>query len=68
VVHSPCWIVTYKEKDWYGRILGKVSTDSIQDANLELIKSGMIWHYSYYDSEKEYAEAEKQARKNRTLG
>lgn len=57
--------VTYKEKDRYGRILGKVSTDSISDVNLEMIKSGMAWHYSYYNKEKEYADAEKEARKKK---
>lgn len=57
--------VTCKEKDRYGRILGKVSTDSISDVNLEMIKSGMAWHYSYYNKEKEYAEAEKEARKKK---
>lgn len=57
--------VTYKEKDRYGRILGKVSTDSIKDVNLEMIKSGMAWHYSYYNNEEEYAKAHEQAKKNR---
>jgi len=57
--------VTYTEKDRYGRILGKVTTDSVHDVNLRMIQSGMAWHYSYYNSEKEYADAEKEARKNK---
>ncbi|WP_313380289.1 thermonuclease family protein [Proteiniphilum saccharofermentans] len=56
---------TYKEKDRYGRILGKVSTDSIKDINLEMIKAGMAWHYSYYNKEEEYAEVHEQAKKSR---
>lgn len=47
-------------------ILGKVSTDSIHDVNLRMIKSGMAWHYSYFNSEKEYADAEKEARIKKT--
>lgn len=54
--------VTYTEKDKYERILGKVTTDSIHDINLRMIQSGMAWHYSYFNSEKEYANAEKEAR------
>ena len=55
--------ITYTEKDKYERILGKVSTDSIHDVNLRMIKSGMAWHYPYFNSEKEYADAEKEARR-----
>ena len=58
--------VSFTEKDRYGRILGKVSTDSIHDVNLCMIKSGMAWHYSYFNSEKEYADAEKDARMKKT--
>ena len=57
--------VTYKEKDNYGRILGKVSTDTILDVNLRMIETGMAWHYSYFNSEKEYADAEKGARRKK---
>lgn len=58
--------VTYKEKDRYGRILGKVSTVSIQDVNLEMIRVGLAWYYSYsyFNDEKEYAEGEKKASEN----
>lgn len=58
--------VTYKEKDNYGRILGKVSTDTILDVNLRMIETGMAWHYSYFNSEKKYADAEKDARMKKT--
>ncbi len=48
--------------DRYGRKIAKVKTDSINDISFEMIKSGMAWHYSYYDNTKVYAEAEKAAR------
>lgn len=48
--------------DRYGRVLGIVSTDEVDDVNLEMIRSGMAWHYAYYDSTPAYAQAEKQAR------
>ena len=60
-------IVEYDKKDRYRRTLGKVIVDG-RDANLEQIKSGMAWHYKYYESEqppedrKTYAEAEVEAR------
>lgn len=57
--------VTFTEKDKYGRILGKVSTDSIVDINLLAIESGMAWHYSYFNSEKKYANAEKEAKRKK---
>lgn len=59
--------VRFKNRDKYGRILGTVSVDSIADVNLQMIKSGLAWHYSYYDKTLEYAEAEKNAR-NLKLG
>jgi endonuclease YncB( thermonuclease family) len=31
-----------------------------------MIKSGMAWHYSYFNSEKDYADAEKEARRKKT--
>jgi len=59
--------VEYDKRDRYGRTLGKVLIDG-RDANLEQIKSGMAWHYKYYENEqppqdrKTYAEAEREAR------
>lgn len=57
--------VTSQKRDRYGRILGIVSTDAVADVNLEMIRSGMAWHYSYYDNTPSYAEAEKNARAQR---
>ncbi len=53
--------VTYKERDRYDRILGTVYVDD-KDVNLEMIKAGLAWHYSFYDQTAAYAAAEKEAR------
>jgi endonuclease YncB( thermonuclease family) len=59
--------VGYDKQDRYRRTLGKVIVDG-RDANLEQIKSGMAWHYKFYENEqppqdrKTYAEAEREAR------
>jgi endonuclease YncB( thermonuclease family) len=54
--------VNIKNIDRYGRYLGIVSTDKIKDVNLEMIKSGMAWHYSYYDNTPSYKEAQQQSK------
>ena len=51
--------------DRYDRIVGKVSTRQYTDVNLQMICSGMAWHYYYFDKTKKYINAEKIARKNR---
>lgn len=53
--------VVYRDKDRYKRILGIVYC-SDTDINLEMVKNGMAWHYSYYDDTALYAEAEREAR------
>lgn len=57
--------VSVTKKDKYGRSIGKVSTPSITDVGLEMIKAGFAWQYRDYNNEKTYAEAENLARKNR---
>ena len=57
--------VTVKSCDRYGRTLGVVSTSTIQDVNLEMIKAGMAWHYSYYDNIPSYRDAQDEARNAR---
>ena len=54
-----------KDTDRYGRYLGVVSTSDIKDVNLEMIRSGMAWHYSYYDNTPAYKTAQQQAKKAR---
>jgi endonuclease YncB( thermonuclease family) len=55
--------VNVKDTDRYGRFIGIVSTDKIKDVNLEMIKAGMAWHYSYYDNTPSYKLAQQQAKK-----
>lgn len=57
--------VSVTKKDRYGRSIGKVSTSSITDVGLEMIKAGFAWQYRDYNNEKAYAEAESLARQNR---
>ena len=35
--------------DRYDRIVGKVSTRQYADVNLQMISTGMSWHYYYFD-------------------
>ena len=57
--------VSVTKKDRYGRSISKVSTPSITDVGLEMIKAGFAWQYRDYNNEKAYAEAESLARQNR---
>lgn len=57
-------VVTWKEKDRYGRILGDVSLDS-RNINLEMVEDGMAWHYKQYSKSKKLAEAEVESRKEK---
>ena len=53
--------VAWSKRDRYQRILGTVFVDG-KDANLEMLKAGMAWHYKKYDSNPAYAQAESAAR------
>ena len=59
--------VAWLKRDRYRRIVGEVSLNG-RDICLEQIKSGMAWHYKYYQSEqtpearKLYADAEVEAK------
>lgn len=59
--------VEWNKHDRYARIVGYVFIDS-QDAGLQQVKSGLAWHYKYYQNEQTaaerqaYAEAEQKAR------
>ena len=59
--------VEFSKQDRYGRTIGKILVDGL-DANLELVKTGMAWHYKQYAKEQTasdrtaYAEAETMAR------
>lgn len=51
--------------DRYGRSIGKVSTPSVVDVGLQMIKGGYAWQYRDYNKEKSYEDAEILARRNR---
>jgi endonuclease YncB( thermonuclease family) len=59
--------VEWEKKDRYGRTIGVVMVDD-KDAGLELIRSGLAWHYKQYERDQPlhmriaYAEAELSAR------
>ncbi len=53
--------VAWQKKDRYQRILGTVFVDG-KEANLEMLKAGLAWHYKKYDSTPAYAQAESEAR------
>ena len=57
--------VDIKDTDRYGRYLGVVSTSDIKDVNLEMLRSGMAWHYSYYDNTPACKTAQQQAKKSK---
>ena len=54
-------VVTWKEKDRYGRILGEVMVGR-RHINLEMVQDGMAWHYVQYSKSKELTAAETLAR------
>jgi micrococcal nuclease len=54
-------VVEWKEKDNYGRTLGKVTQNGV-DVNLQMVKEGMAWHYRKYSKSVELARAEAEAK------
>ncbi len=57
-------IVKWDKQDRYGRIIGKIYLGK-KYINLEIIKSGMAMVYLYYNNEKDFINAEKQAKKSK---
>jgi endonuclease YncB( thermonuclease family) len=57
--------VRVMKTDKNGRSIGKVSTPSVVDVGLEMIKAGYAWQYRDYNKEKPYEDAEILARRNR---
>jgi endonuclease YncB( thermonuclease family) len=51
--------------DRFGRTIAKVSTNSIADVGLELLKTGLAWHYAHFDNTRAYMQAEENARRMR---
>ena len=57
--------VKVSKKDRWGRSIGKVSTPTIPDVGLEMIKAGLAWQYRDYNKDEAYSEAERLARENK---
>lgn len=56
--------VIRKSKDRYGRIIGIVFADGV-NVNEELLRQGLVWHYTDYDKNDSWALFEKQAREQK---
>jgi endonuclease YncB( thermonuclease family) len=56
--------VDYVRKDGYGRVLGDVYVNNLY-INEEMIKRGMAWHYKKYSDDKNFAQLEHIAYKNK---
>lgn len=62
--------VEWHKLDRYKRLVGKILIGE-RDANLEMVKSGLAWHYKKYQGEQSYddrlayARAEEEARESR---
>ena len=57
--------VVEKEKDEYGRTVGRVMIDG-KDASVELVRAGLAWHYRHYSDDPLLAQLEREARAART--
>ena len=54
-------VVEWKEKDTYGRVLGKVLQGPL-DVNLQMVKEGLAWHYKKYSKSAELSRVEAEAK------
>lgn len=52
--------VTWNKRDRYGRIVGKVYLNDV-DVSLEMVVSGLAWHYKRYEIEQPIADRKKYA-------
>ena len=57
--------INITDVDKYERLIGKVSTALYIDVNLEMLKAGMAWHYSFFDKSSMYIIAEKEAKERK---
>lgn len=57
--------VDVQKQDGWGRYIAYVYTPDNKDVSLEMIKAGMAWHYTQYDSSVLYRDAESVARKSK---
>jgi len=56
--------VKFKDIDHYGRIIGRVECSG-KDASKMMLKSGLAWHYSYFDGDKESSNLQKKAQESK---
>lgn len=56
--------VVEKDVDRYGRIVGEAFVDG-RSVNEEMLRSGLVWHYTDYDKNPEWAQLQKEARRAR---
>jgi micrococcal nuclease len=54
--------ISVVDVDRYGRLIARIRTPEGADLSVELVKSGLAWHYTQYSSDKLLAEAEREAR------
>ena len=62
-IHKDATLVSHGH-DQYKRILGTLFIDG-QDINLLSVKGGYAWHYKRYLDDKQYADAQENAKKNK---
>jgi len=53
--------ITWKMKDQYDRLLGQVYVDDLH-INIEMLRSGMAWHFKRFNKSEELAKAETEAK------
>lgn len=56
--------VEEKDVDRYGRIVGIAFVDG-RSVNEEMLRSGLVWHYTRYDNNPEWAQLQAEARRAR---
>lgn len=56
--------VEQKDIDRYGRTVGVAYVDGLC-VNEEMLRSGLVWHYTAYDKNPRWADLEQEARRNR---
>lgn len=63
LIASKTLLIKEKYKDRYGRAVAEVLLSN-KDVGLQMIKSGMAWHFKKYSNDSLYSDAEKEAQKN----
>jgi endonuclease YncB( thermonuclease family) len=57
--------VEEKDVDRYGRTVGIAFVNG-RSVNEEMLRSGLVWHYTEYDDNPQWAQLQEQARRNKT--